>query len=77
MPTLVSGLGSSPMSIIPENPSGRMPRSTGPRYVTRRSRPFASGTDPRRSRRISTISVSQRARSAADPRDAQTLIGAP
>ena len=26
----VSGLGSSPMSMVPENPSGRMPRSIGP-----------------------------------------------
>lgn len=65
------------MSIVPEKPSGRTPRSIGPRNVTSRSLPGASGTEPRRSRRTSTILVLQRDRSPAELRDAHTFIGSP
>ena len=74
--TRASAVG-SPMSMVPENPSGRMPRSIGLLYVTSSSLPGASGTEPRRSRRISTISVSHTSRSAAELREAQTFIISP
>ena len=73
----VSGRCSSPMSIIPEKPSGRMPVSTGPRKVTSISWPFGSpGTEPRRSRRISTSLVGVSS-SDAELSEAQTLIRSP